>query len=73
MVQDNFNHSTLTIQTDFDIKTLLDLLLSEYVVIQNLTLDILDILTRQTKGNTIPTDFQNVGGIALLLRILKVM
>lgn len=73
MVQDNFNHSTLTQQADFDIKTFLDLLLSEYVAIQNLTLDILDILTRQTKGNKVPTDFQNVGGVALLLRILKVI
>lgn len=73
MLQDNFNHSTLTQQSDFDIKTFLDLLLSEYVAIQNLTLDILDILTRQTKGNRVPTDFQNVGGIALLLKILKVI
>lgn len=73
MVQDNFNHSTLTQQTDFDIKTFLDLLLSEYVAIQNLTLDVLDNLTRQTKGNRVPTDFQNVGGVALLLRILKVI
>lgn len=73
MVQDNFNHSTLTQQTDFDIKTFLDLLLSEYVAIQNLTLDVLDNLTRQTKGNRVPTDFQNAGGVTLLLRILKVI
>lgn len=72
MVQDNFNHSTLTQQTDFDIKTFLDLLLSEYVAIQNLALDVLDNLTRQTKGNRVPTDFQNAGGVTLLLRILKV-
>jgi hypothetical protein len=42
------------------------------VAIQNITLDILYVLSEQTKLNPVPKQFQDAGGVQKLLAIIKV-
>lgn len=72
LIKDGFDHELLTAQPDFSIKVFIELLNSEYVAIQNLSLDILNVLTQQVRGNPVPKDFQDCGGITKLLSITKV-
>ncbi|XP_054267322.1 armadillo repeat-containing protein 3-like [Macrosteles quadrilineatus] len=63
--------TVLTEDSSFSVKPFVNLLSSEYVAIQNTTLDILHRLTEQTKLNPIPKQFQDAGGVVKLLAIVK--
>lgn len=72
LIKDGFEQELITSQPDFTIKVFIDLLNSEYISIQNLSLDILNVLTQQVKGNPVPKDFQDCGGVTKLLSMIKV-
>ncbi|KAG8278223.1 Armadillo repeat-containing protein 3 [Homalodisca vitripennis] len=71
IIQDPHDHSVITSLPEFTIKPLIDLLMSEYVAIQNLSLDVLNILTQHRKDNKLSKDFQDAGGVLKILSILK--